>query len=98
VGSKTCPNVGRQSLIMEEKFIDCLIICVKINYLEALKTARTYAPTQYICTYTLHSIINHEICKMKRWINKVQRNELRLFSSKALHVSGVHSYLSNKWN
>jgi hypothetical protein len=30
-GSKTCPNVGRQSWIMEEniKLIDCLIICVR---------------------------------------------------------------------
>jgi hypothetical protein len=30
-GSKTCPNVGKQSWIMEEntELIDCLIICVK---------------------------------------------------------------------
>jgi hypothetical protein len=47
LGPKTCPNVGRQSWVMEENtwLIDWLFMW-KINYLKALKTARTYAPTE----------------------------------------------------
>jgi hypothetical protein len=39
VGSKTCPNVGRQSWIIEKntKFIDCLIICVKNKLFGSVK-------------------------------------------------------------
>jgi hypothetical protein len=57
VESKTCPNIGRQSWIIEEntELIDCLIICVKNKLFGSVKkTARTYAPTQYfriVCNY-----------------------------------------------